>query len=140
MTVAIELRRNVAADPRPQRHVTAVNRHVRRGARRDIVGFRAERVSFDPYAAQIGDPIELVASQNLLTDRDVGKTLGSILKQDLLVPGEIVSIDGVLLKEFDFVDIGEVIQPAGVVPVVKQLGPERPVFGLTLKMGPLRSL
>jgi len=71
LTVAIELRRNVAADPRPQRHVTAVNRHVRRGARRDIVGFRAERVSFDPYAAQIGDPIELVASQNLLTDRDV---------------------------------------------------------------------
>lgn len=54
----------------------------------------------------------------LLTDRDVGKTIGSILKQDLGIPGEIVSIDGVLLKEFDFVDIGEVIQPAGVVPVV----------------------
>lgn len=54
----------------------------------------------------------------LLTDRDMGKTLGAILKEDLGVPGEIVSIDGVLLKEFDFVDIGEVIRPAGVVPVV----------------------
>lgn len=54
----------------------------------------------------------------LLTDRDVGKTIGSILKQDLGVSSDIVSIDGVLLKEFDFVDIGELIQPAGVVPVV----------------------
>jgi ethanolamine utilization protein EutA len=54
----------------------------------------------------------------LLTDRDVGKTLGSILKHDLGVASEVVSIDGVLLKEFDFVDIGEMIQPAGVVPVV----------------------
>jgi ethanolamine utilization protein EutA len=54
----------------------------------------------------------------LLTDRDVGKTIGSILKQDLQVPGDMISIDGVQLKEFDFVDIGEVIQPAGVVPVV----------------------
>lgn len=54
----------------------------------------------------------------LMTDRDMGKTLGAILKEDLGVPGEIVSIDGVLLKEFDFVDVGEVIRPAGVVPVV----------------------
>ncbi len=54
----------------------------------------------------------------LLTDRDVGKTIGSILKQDMEIACEVISIDGVLLKEFDFVDIGEVIQPAGVVPVV----------------------
>ena len=54
----------------------------------------------------------------LMTDRDMGKTLGAILKEDLGIPGEVVSIDGVLLKEFDFVDVGEVIRPAGVVPVV----------------------
>jgi ethanolamine utilization protein EutA len=29
-----------------------------------------------------------------------------------------MSIDGMQLKEFDYVDIGEVIQPAYVVPVV----------------------
>jgi ethanolamine utilization protein EutA len=54
----------------------------------------------------------------LMTDRDMGKTLGAILKEDLGIPGEVISIDGVLLKEFDYVDVGEVIRPAGVVPVV----------------------
>jgi ethanolamine utilization protein EutA len=54
----------------------------------------------------------------LLTDRDVGKTLGMILKEDLGIASELVSIDGILLKEFDFVDVGEIIQPTGVVPVV----------------------
>lgn len=54
----------------------------------------------------------------LLLDGDVGKTLGDILKYELGVPGEVVSIDGMQLKEFDYVDIGEVIRPANVVPVV----------------------
>jgi ethanolamine utilization protein EutA len=30
----------------------------------------------------------------------------------------VVSIDGIQLNEFDFVDIGDVIRPAEVVPVV----------------------
>jgi ethanolamine utilization protein EutA len=30
----------------------------------------------------------------------------------------IVSIDGVQLKELDFVDVGELLTPPGVVPVV----------------------
>jgi ethanolamine utilization protein EutA len=54
----------------------------------------------------------------LMTDRDMGKTLGHILKDDLGIPGDVVSLDGVLLNEFDFVDIGEMIRPAGVIPVV----------------------
>jgi ethanolamine utilization protein EutA len=54
----------------------------------------------------------------LMLDGDVGKTLGDILKQELDVSGDVMSIDGMQLKEFDYVDIGEVILPANVVPVV----------------------
>jgi ethanolamine utilization protein EutA len=54
----------------------------------------------------------------LLLDGDIGKTLGNILKAEIQVPSDVVSIDGLQLQEFDFVDVGEVLQPANAVPVV----------------------
>lgn len=54
----------------------------------------------------------------LLVDLDVGKSLGGLLKNELSVPGQIVSVDGLQLKEFDYVDIGQIIRPTNVVPVV----------------------
>ena len=51
-------------------------------------------------------------------DRDVGRSVGEILKEELGVPGEVISFDGMELREFDYIDVGEVIQPANVVPVV----------------------
>lgn len=54
----------------------------------------------------------------LIFDRDVGRLIGRILKRDFGIPNEIVSIDGLQLREFDFIDIGEVLQPSGCVPVV----------------------
>lgn len=54
----------------------------------------------------------------LLFDGDVGKTIGAMLKHDIGLPNYVVSIDGMQLKEFDYVDIGEVIRPTNVVPVV----------------------
>jgi len=54
----------------------------------------------------------------LMIDGDIGRTLGHILEHELAVGRDVVSIDGIQLREFDFVDIGEVIRPADVVPVV----------------------
>jgi len=54
----------------------------------------------------------------LMIDGDIGRTLGHILEHELAVRRDVVSIDGIQLREFDFVDIGEVIRPADVVPVV----------------------
>jgi ethanolamine utilization protein EutA len=54
----------------------------------------------------------------LLTDGDIGMSLGAIMKEELGTRSELVSVDGVLLQEYDFVDVGEVLQPAGVVPVM----------------------
>lgn len=54
----------------------------------------------------------------LLVDGDIGKTLGLILEQELHLPRHLVSIDGIQLKELDYVDIGELIEPSKVVPIV----------------------
>jgi ethanolamine utilization protein EutA len=54
----------------------------------------------------------------LIVDGDIGKTLGHIIEHELRFPQKIVSIDGVQLRAFDYVDIGEVIQPSNAVPVV----------------------
>jgi ethanolamine utilization protein EutA (predicted chaperonin) len=54
----------------------------------------------------------------LMIDGDVGKTFGQFLRHELGLAGDLVSIDGVQLQELDFVDIGELISPPGVVPVV----------------------
>ncbi len=53
----------------------------------------------------------------LVFKHDFGKLVGSLLIEDFGVR-DIVSIDGIELAEFDFIDIGELIKPAHVVPVV----------------------
>ncbi|MGH3326417.1 MAG: ethanolamine ammonia-lyase reactivating factor EutA [Streptomycetales bacterium] len=62
------------------------------------------------------------AAQNqalvVLTDGDIGRTLGRILAEDLLVSRPVVSLDGLRLKELDFVDIGALVRPTNVVPVI----------------------
>ena len=61
---------------------------------------------------------ERIALLLLVIDGDVGKTFGRILHRELHWPGKIVSIDGMELQELDYVDVGELIAPPGVVPVV----------------------
>jgi ethanolamine utilization protein EutA len=54
----------------------------------------------------------------LMIDGDVGATFGKLLKQELEFPGHLIAIDGVQLRDFDFVDIGSMISPPGVIPMV----------------------
>lgn len=54
----------------------------------------------------------------LMIDGDVGASLGRILHDEVGVDGPIVSVDGIRLRELDFVDVGELLTPQGVVPVV----------------------
>jgi ethanolamine utilization protein EutA len=51
-------------------------------------------------------------------DGDIGASLGGILAEDLQVTSPLVCIDGLQLVELDYIDVGELIQPAYVVPVV----------------------
>jgi ethanolamine utilization protein EutA len=54
----------------------------------------------------------------LMIDGDVGRTFGRLLRHELHWPGKIMSIDGVQLQDLDFVDVGELMTPPGIVPVV----------------------
>jgi ethanolamine utilization protein EutA len=54
----------------------------------------------------------------LMIDGDVGASLGRILHEELQLAGQLVSIDGIYLRDLDFVDVGELLDPPGVVPVV----------------------
>jgi ethanolamine utilization protein EutA (predicted chaperonin) len=54
----------------------------------------------------------------LVIDGDVGKTLGRLVHLEMNLPGPIVSIDGVGLQDLDFIDVGQLLTPPGVVPVV----------------------
>jgi ethanolamine utilization protein EutA len=77
----------------------------------------------EPYYQRLRELAGGIAQANrgapliLMIDRDVARLLGHILEQEMGVAG-VISIDGVQLREFDFVDIGELIEPSEVVPVV----------------------
>jgi ethanolamine utilization protein EutA len=54
----------------------------------------------------------------VVMDGDAGRTLGNILVRELDVPGEVISVDNVQLRDFDFVDIGEMMPDTRVVPLI----------------------
>jgi ethanolamine utilization protein EutA len=54
----------------------------------------------------------------VLIDGDIGKTMGHLLRDELNLPCKLVSIDSVDLRDFDFVDVGEMVTPPGVIPLV----------------------
>jgi len=54
----------------------------------------------------------------LVFDADIAKLVGNIIERELLPGSGIISIDGIDLKDFDFIDIGEELPDAKAVPVV----------------------
>jgi ethanolamine utilization protein EutA len=54
----------------------------------------------------------------LAGDGDVGGLLGIHLHEEMKLANAVVSIDGLELKEFDYIDIGAILEASGAVPVV----------------------
>ncbi len=53
----------------------------------------------------------------LVVDGDIARTLGRILRDELGVGNDLVILDGLFLRDFDYIDLGRVRQPSGTVPV-----------------------
>ena len=53
----------------------------------------------------------------IMLDGDVAQTLGAILREELQVESEILVIDGVVLWDFDYIDLGRIRMPSYTVPV-----------------------
>jgi ethanolamine utilization protein EutA len=54
----------------------------------------------------------------LAVDADLGRSLGLVLVEEFAPDARIVALDGLDLRELDYLDVGEMLRPAGVVPVV----------------------
>ena len=54
----------------------------------------------------------------LAGDGDVGGLLGIHLREEMKIANAIVSVDGLELKDFDYIDIGTMLPASGAVPVV----------------------
>jgi ethanolamine utilization protein EutA len=54
----------------------------------------------------------------LVCDGDIGGLLGLHVREELKATVPVISIDGIDLQEFDYIDIGSLIASSGAVPVV----------------------
>jgi ethanolamine utilization protein EutA len=53
----------------------------------------------------------------IMLDGDVAQTLGAILHEELGVASDVLAIDGVVLMDFDYIDLGRIRLPSNTVPV-----------------------
>src|SRR5262249_24289217 len=60
-----------------------------------------------PTTIRSGRPIYLVF------DRDLAGLVGTILKNDFEIKNDVIAIDGVVLHDFDFIDLGKTLEPSG---------------------------
>jgi ethanolamine utilization protein EutA len=73
-------------------------------------------------AAGICDALPRTLAQRmplvLMVDGDVGKSLGRIILHEIEPHADVIAIDGVQLRQFDYVDIGRIIEITNVVPII----------------------
>ncbi len=53
----------------------------------------------------------------IMLDGDIAQTLGALLREEMHVASEVLVIDGVMLMDFDYIDLGKVRIPSYTVPV-----------------------
>ncbi|HKU45483.1 MAG TPA: ethanolamine ammonia-lyase reactivating factor EutA, partial [Burkholderiales bacterium] len=64
-----------------------------------------------PKTIEQGKPVYLIV------EGDVAQTLGAILKEEWALRSEVLVIDGVALRDFDYIDLGRIRVPSNTVPV-----------------------
>jgi ethanolamine utilization protein EutA len=76
----------------------------------------------DDFCKGVADGLSAVLAHGhpivLAGDGDVGGLIGIHYCEEMKVTNPIVSIDGLELKEFDYIDIGAILDTSGAVPVV----------------------
>ena len=76
----------------------------------------------DAFCKGVVDGLAPVLAQGhpviLAGDGDVGGLIGIHMREEMKIGNPIISIDGLELKEFDYIDIGAMLESSGAVPVV----------------------
>lgn len=114
----------------PAKLATAISNHltafdVRPGEREVALAFRwtgapsYERIfAFaDGIKSGMAEAIAQGRPLFVMLDGDVAHTLGALLREELHIESEILVIDGVVLWDFDYIDLGRIRMPSNTVPV-----------------------
>jgi ethanolamine utilization protein EutA (predicted chaperonin) len=76
----------------------------------------------DAFCEGVADGLAVILAEGhplvLAGDGDVGGLIGIHLREEMQLDNAIVSVDGLELKEFDYIDIGAMLPNSGAVPVV----------------------
>ena len=76
----------------------------------------------DAFCEGVADGLATILAEGhplvLAGDGDVGGLMGIHLREEMQLDNAIISVDGLELKEFDYVDIGAMLPNSGAVPVV----------------------
>jgi ethanolamine utilization protein EutA len=76
----------------------------------------------DAFCEGVADGLAVILAEGhplvLAGDGDVGGLIGIHLREEMQLDNAIISVDGLELKEFDYVDIGAMLPNSGAVPVV----------------------
>jgi ethanolamine utilization protein EutA len=76
-------------------------------------------------AQGLADRVAAGTALYLMCEGDVAASLGAMLREEMGLSNHVLVLDGVVLRDFDYVDIGRIRMPSAMIPVtVKSL-----VFG-----------
>ena len=105
----------------------AIRRHDLQGSERPVaLAYRwqgsASYARLDAFCRGIASGLSALLDRGLplvlVGERDIGGLIGIHCLEEARLPHSVVSIDGIALSAFDFIDIGEIISTSGAVPVV----------------------
>jgi ethanolamine utilization protein EutA len=75
------------------------------------------RAFADGVRAGLAERIESGRAVYVMLDGDVAMTLGRLFRDELGVTNDLLVVDGLSLRDFDYIDIGRVRHPSRTVPV-----------------------
>ncbi len=79
--------------------------------------YRRIRALADGLAAGLEERIAAGKPLYVMLDGDIARTLGAILADEVGVANDLMIIDGILLRDFDYIDLGRIRLPSFTVPV-----------------------
>ncbi len=75
------------------------------------------RALAEGIGAGLADRIAAGKAIYVMLDGDIARTLGAILRDEIGVASDMLVIDGILLRDFDYIDLGRIRLPSFTVPV-----------------------
>ena len=76
-------------------------------------------------AQGLQDRVQAGTALYFMLEGDVAASLGAMLREEMGLSNDVLALDGIVLRDFDYVDVGRIRMPSAMIPVtVKSL-----VFG-----------